>query len=343
MLSVNRGFSAPVTITRDIADEELVFLAARDDDFFARYEAMQDLVVRHLTVASSGGLSDADRDTARQAIGSAFSAIVTDTKLDDSMRGELMMLPSITYLAEQQPVSDPSAIHAEREALKAWLGTEYETQLTALHDRAAKLPFGLEQAARGARKAKTQALVYIAAGNPRRGAEMAAAQYTAADNMTDRQGALMVLTGFDSAARTNALIDFHRRYAGNELVIDKWFALQASSLHPHAIEHVKALAGHKDFTLRNPNRVRSLYMAFAANPHAFHAADGEGYRIIADLIIALDPIYPQTAARFVTPLGRWKRIEPARSALMREQLEKIAAVNTLSRDTFEQVSRSLEG
>lgn len=343
VLSVNRGFSAPVTITRDIADEEQVFLAAHDDDSFARYEAMQDLVVRHLTAASSGGLSDADRDTARKAIGTAFGAIVTDTKLDDSMRGELMMLPSITYLAEQQPVSDPSAIHTEREALKAWLGTQYEAQLTALHERTAKLPFGLEQAARGARKAKTQALVYIAAGNPQRGGQMAAAQYKTADNMTDRQGALMVLTGLDSAARTNALIDFHRRYAGNELVIDKWFALQASSLHPHAIEHVKALAEHKDFTLRNPNRVRSLYMAFAANPHAFHAADGEGYRIIADLIIALDPINPQTAARFVTPLGRWKRIEPARSALMREQLEKIAAVKTLSRDTFEQVSRSLEG
>ncbi|MGB7373422.1 aminopeptidase N [Pontixanthobacter sp.] len=342
VLSVNRGFSAPVTITRDIADEDLVFLAAKDDDSFARYEAMQDLVVRHLTAASSGRLNDADRETARRAIGNAFAAIVADTQLDDSMRGELMMLPGITYLAEQQPVSDPSVIHSEREALKAWLGRQYEAQLTALHERTAQMPFGLEQAARGARKAKTQALVFCAAGNPQRGADMAAAQYHAADNMTDRQGALMVLTGLNSAARTNALIDFHRRYADNALVIDKWFALQASSLHPRAIDHVKALADHQDFTLRNPNRVRSLYMAFAANPHAFHAADGEGYQIIADLIIALDPINPQTAARFVTPLGRWKRIEPARSALMREQLAKIAAVQTLSRDTFEQVSRSLE-
>jgi hypothetical protein len=131
------------------------------------------------------------------------------------------------------------------------------------------------------------------------------------------------------------------RHIRNALVIDKWFALQASSLHPNATEHVNALADHPDFTLKNPNRVRSLYMAFAANPHAFHADDGEGYRIIADLILALDPINPQTAARFVPPLGRWRRIEPGRAALMREQLERIAAAPKLSRDTYEQVSRSL--
>ncbi|MGB7408287.1 MAG: aminopeptidase N C-terminal domain-containing protein, partial [Pontixanthobacter sp.] len=120
-----------------------------------------------------------------------------------------------------------------------------------------------------------------------------------------------------------------------------WFALQASSLHPNAIEHVKALADHRDFTMRNPNRVRSLYMAFAGNPHAFHAESGEGYRIIADCILALDPINPQTAARFVPSLGRWRRIEPNRAAMMRSELERIANATALSRDTYEQVSRSL--
>jgi aminopeptidase N len=159
--------------------------------------------------------------------------------------------------------------------------------------------------------------------------------------VTDRQGALMVLTGLSSPERTHKLIDFYNRYKGNPLVVDKWFSLQAGSLHPQAIEHVKGLSQHPDFTLKNPNRVRSLYMAFAGNPHAFHAADGEGYRIIADLIIALDPINAQTAARFVPPLGRWRRVEAGRAALMRAELERIAATPGLSRDTFEQVSRSL--
>ena len=159
--------------------------------------------------------------------------------------------------------------------------------------------------------------------------------------MTDRQGALMVLCGLETPLRAEKLADFHARYAGNQLVIDKWFSLQANSLHPRALEHVRALAEHADFTLHNPNRVRSLYMSLAVSPQSFHHISGEGYRLIGDLILALDPINAQTAARFVAPLGRWRRMEPVRSALMKAQLERVAASGDLSRDTFEQVTRSL--
>jgi len=151
----------------------------------------------------------------------------------------------------------------------------------------------------------------------------------------------MVLGWLDVPQREIALADFYRRYEGNALVIDKWFSLQAGSLHPDTLEHVKQLARHKDFTLANPNRVRALYMAFAMNPSAFHAPDGEGYRIIADLICALDPINAQTAARFVPSLGRWRKIEPGRAKLMRAELERIAASKDLSRDASEQVTKSL--
>jgi len=345
ILSINRGFSAPVAIERDVSAEELVFLAAHDDDPFARYEAMQDLIVGHLKAAvegaAEGALGEAQRAEGRQAIRSALAAVLADDTLDDLMRGELMILPGQSYLAEQMAVADPLAIHAEREALKAWIGAELEPELSALHRRAAAVPYSLSAEARGARKLKVQALVFLAAGVPALAGELAAAQYRGADNMTDRQGALMVLAGLQTPERTHALLDFYQRYKGNALVIDKWFALQAQSLHPQVLEHVKALAGHPDFTLRNPNRVRSLYMAFTGAPHGFHAASGEGYRLIADLILALDPINPQTAARFVPPLGRWRRTEPGRAAMMREQLERIAEAPKLSRDTFEQVSRSL--
>ena len=238
-------------------------------------------------------------------------------------------------------IADPAAIHGERQALRAWLGEELGSRLSALLGRTKGVPYSLEPTARGARKVRIQALGLIAAADPERGADLAAAQYDAADNMTDWQGALMVLTGLASPERTHKLIDFYQRYKGNALVIDKWFALQAGSLHPSALEHVKALAGHEDFTLKNPNRVRSLYMAFAGNPHAFHDASGEGYRMVTDLILRLDPLNPQTAARFVPPLGRWRRLEPGRAALMRAELERIAAAPALSRDTYEQVSRSL--
>ena len=341
VLSINRGFSAPVAIDADTSAEDLVFLAAHDDDPFARYEAMQQLVVQHLVAAVSGGLDAATRESGRAAIRGALAAVIADPALDDLMRGELMILPGEAYLAEQLLVAHPGAIHAEREGLKAYLGASLKAQLRELHARASAVPYSLSAAARGARKLKTQALVYLAAGAPDEAATLAAAQFDSADNMTDRQGALMVLCGLQTPLREAKLAAFHQRFADNALVIDKWFSLQAGSLHPQALEHVSALAGHPDFTLHNPNRVRALYMAMAVNPQAFHAASGAGYRMIADLILALDPMNAQTAARFVAPLGRWKRIEPGRAALMRAELERILAAPKLSRDTFEQVSKSL--
>ncbi|MXO60606.1 aminopeptidase N [Altererythrobacter salegens] len=341
VLSINRDFSAPVAIEREVADEDLVFLAANDDDPFARYEAMQDLVVGHLRGLLSGSVDAAKRDSGRAAIGEAFRAVIADGELDDLMRGELLTLPGETYLAEQMLVADPAAIRAEREGLKAWLGQSLESDLVAMHERAAAAPGGMSAEAKGARKIKTSALVFLAAGNPDLAETMAAAQYDAATTMTDRQGALMVLTSLQGPQRTHKLLDFYNRFKGNALVIDKWFALQASSLHPSVLEQVKALAGHPDFTLKNPNRVRSLYMPFTGTAQGFHAASGGGYKMIADLILELDPINPQTAARFVSPLGRWRRIEPERSALMKGELERIAAAPKLSRDTYEQVTRSL--
>lgn len=342
VLSINRGFSAPVSIDADLAASDLLFLAANDDDSFARYEAMQSLVVQYLVAAVSGGmLCDADRQAGRDSIGRAFAAVIDDPDLDDLMRGELMILPSEGYLAEQLAVSDPGAIHEEREGLKAWLGRELAGPLATLHDRVSAVPYSRSAEARGARKLKTQALVYLASGDPAAGAKRAFRQYQAADNMTDRQGSLMVLCSLAAPEREEALADFHARYADNALVIDKWFSLQAGSMHKHVLSHVKQLAAHPDFTMNNPNRVRALYMAMAANPKAFHDASGEGYRIIGDLILALDPINAQTAARFVPSLGRWRRIEPVRSAMMKAQLERIAEAPKLSRDTFEQVSKSL--
>ena len=341
ILSINRTFSAPVTIAREVPRDDLVFLAAKDDDPFARYEAMQELMTGHLVAAVSGDLAADERDAGSADIAEAMRSVLEDDRIDDLMRGELMSMPGQTYVAEQMLAADPGRIHKEREALKADIGTRLRDELHDLYDRAERVPYSLDAEAKGARKVKTLVLGYAAASDPEKAAELASHQYERADNMTDRQGALMVLAGLDSAERTHKLLDFYNRYRDNALVIDKWFSLQASSLHPEAIKHVKALRDHPDFTLKNPNRVRSLYMAFAANPASFHAADGEGYRMIADLILELDPINAQTAARFVPPLGRWRRIEEGRAKLMREALERIAAAPKLSRDTFEQVTRSL--
>ena len=345
VVSINRGFTAPVIIERALAREDLVFLAAHDDDPFARSEALQELAVAHLVGLAAGTLAPDEQAAGEAAIIAAFASGLADNALDDAMRGELLLLPSETYLFEAMAAgerkADPGAIHAAREGLKAAIAAALGGELRALHARASAVPRE-DPAGRGARKVKTIALGLIAAADPAAAAALAAAQYDAADNMTDRQGALMVLAGLDCPERESRLADFYARYRDNALVVDKWFSLQALSLHPQVIDHVRALAGHPDFTLRNPNRVRALHMAFASNPKAFHAPSGEGYRIIADVILALDPINPQTAARFVPALGRWQRIEPGRAGLMRAELERIMAAGKLSRDTFEQVSRSLE-
>jgi aminopeptidase N len=341
VLSVNRGFSAPIALEVERPDEDLVFLAAHDDDPFARYEAMQSLIVRHLIAVVDGGMDGAALNAGRAAIRQAYAAVLADDALDDLMRGELLILPTVAYLAEQLLVADPAALHEAREALKTSLGTELGEAFRKLHDRVCAVPYSRDAAARGARKCKAQALGYIAAADEREGARRAFAQYRDADNMTDRQSALTVLCSLDVPERAEALADFHKRYEGNALVIDKWFALQAGSTHPLVLDHIRDLALHPDFTINNPNRARALYMSAALNPKAFHDVGGEGYRLIGELIRRLDPVNPQTAARFVPALGRWRRIETERAHLMRTELEKIAAVPELSRDVREQVSKSL--
>lgn len=346
VVSINRGFTAPVVIERALQREDLVFLAAHDDDPFARSEALQELAVSHLVGTASGELSADDRAAGEAAIVGAFRSSLTNTALDDAMRGELLVLPSETYLFEVMAtgarLADPGAIHAAREGLKQAIGIELRSKLGQMYDRAAAVGLN-DPNGRGARKVKAAALGLLAASDPGTANLMAAEQFNRADNMTDRQSALLVLCGLPTPEREAALDAFYRRYSGNDLVVDKWFTLQALSLHPDVIAQVRKLAEHPDFTMKNPNRVRSLHMAFAGNPKGFHAANGEGYRMITDVILALDPINPQTAARFVPSLGRWRRIEPVRAALMKGELERIAAAGNLSRDTFEQVSRSLAG
>jgi aminopeptidase N len=159
--------------------------------------------------------------------------------------------------------------------------------------------------------------------------------------MTDRQGALGVLVNGDAPERTLALAAFHARYRDNALVLDKWFTAQALSTRADTAEAVEALARHPDFSMTNPNRLRSLVGAFSVNQRAFHDASGRGYRFLADMIIAEDRLNPQTAAKLVPPLGRWRRFGEDRARLMRAELERIVATPGLSKDVFEQASKSL--
>jgi aminopeptidase N len=235
---------------------------------------------------------------------------------------------------------DPDAIHAARDQLRAAIGRALAVELGEAQ-RAFANGDDLGSEAKGIRRLKTVALALLAAGNPAMGATRALSQYDNADNMTDRQGALAVLVSLHAPERSQALDDFYGRYRTDSLVLDKWFGLQAAAQRPDTLEQVRMLSGHADFTLANPNRARALVGSFAMNQWAFHRAGGDGYRFLADMILAIDTLNPQVAARLVPPLGRWRRFAEDRASLMRGELERILKGPGLSKDVYEQVSKSL--
>ncbi len=335
VLSINRGFSAPVIVDTNRSQADLAFLSAHDDDPFARYEAMQQLMVNVL-VGQIGG-QPVDETTVVDAV----RQTLIDPALDSAFVAEAVRLPSEAYLGDQMPIVDPDAIHNARNALQHRIGAELQPLWRDMHARLRANSFSLSPAAKGARKLRNAALHYLVASGAADGPLTAFEQFDSADNMTERQAALGILANGESPERIAALDIFYNRYCADALTLDKWFQTQAFALHPDTVDLVEELGRHKDFTLNNPNRVRALYGAFSGNQWAFHHRSGKGYRLVADCILALDPINPQTAARLVPPLGRWKRFDAQRAALMQAQLQRILSRPGLSKDVMEQVRKSL--
>ncbi len=334
LLSINRDFSAPVLVEVDRRPGELERLAETDTNPFARYEAGQELMLRVLVAGARGQLADP------APVIAAMRDTLLSNALDPAFKGEALSMPSESLIGDRMEVVDPDAIHYSRDALRQAVGAALAAELTEAQANGA--PGGdLSPHAKGVRRLKSVALALLAAGDPASGAALAKAQYEAADNMTDRQGALLVLASLDDAARDAAFADFFDRYRDDTLVLDKWFSLQAAAQRADTPALVEKLARHPAFTARNPNRWRALVTNFAANQWAFHDASGRGYRFVADMILEVDNINPQVAARQVPVLGRWRRFEPRRAELMRAELERIVGTPRLSKDVFEQASKSL--
>jgi aminopeptidase N len=335
ILSLNRDFSAPVIVETDRSAADLAFLSAHDDNPFARYEAMQQLMLGTLTRAARGERVD---------YGPVVEAVRTtlgDERLDPAFVAEAVLPPSEAFIGDAMATVDPEAIHRARERLRAELGAALEAGWRAAHAAGAANRFEYSPAAKGARRLMSIALGYLFAAGAGDAPAVAMRQYEAADNMTDRQGALTALANSLAPERERALEDFYERFRSDPLVLDKWFAVQAFSTRDDALAAAIALAGHRDFTLANPNRVRSLVGALTGNQRAFHEPSGKGYAFVADMVLAVDALNPQVSARLVPPLGRWRRFDEARAAMMRAQLERIVAAPGLSKDAFEQASKSL--
>ena len=335
LLSINRDFSAPVIVSAERPDGELERLAQSDTDPFARYEAMQELIMSDL-------VAGARAESAETApVIAAIGATLKSNALDPAFKAEAILIPSESLIADRMQVVDPDTIHASRERLRAAIAEELGDTLLAAHRSDGVQGYDLSPRAKGIRRLRTVALGLLAAGDQSEAAALAKAQFDGADNMTDRQGALGVLASLDRPERQQALDAFYDRFHTDPLVLDKWFALQAAAQRTDTVERVEALAKHPDFRIANPNRLRSLAGQFGANHWAFHDASGRGYDFLSDMILAADALNPQAAARLVPPFGRWRRFEARRAELMRQTLEKIVAKPGLSRDVFEQASKSL--
>ena len=335
LLSINRGFSAPIVVQARRREGELERLAQSDTDPFARYEAMQELAFEALLAGARGEQPDfeplirASRNTLRS------------NELDPAFKAEAILLPQEGVVAERLEVIDPDAIHQSREALRAAVGSALFDDLAKAQRASTSSGSDLSPLAKGTRRLRTVALGLLSAVDAQEGARLAKAQFDAADNMTDRQGALGVLVSLDAPEREQALAAFFELFKDDALVLDKWFALQAAAQRADTMDAVEKLASHPSFTLQNPNRLRALAGSLGMNHWVFNNASGRGYRFLTDMIIAADRLNPQVAARLVPPLGRWRRLEPNRSASMREQLKRIVDTQGLSRDVYEQASKSL--
>ncbi len=333
LLSINRDFSAPVIVEAMASRAELAFLAGHDDDPFARWEAMQRLALDVLA-------TDDDPAELVEVIAETLAAGAAG-QLDAAFVGEGVLLPTEGIVGDQAAIVDVEATHRRREAARAAIARGLEPQWWAAYRSHSGTGTALTPEAKGARRLANIALAYLVTAGSAEAIAAAKVQYDSAATMTDRIGALNALINTDTPQRDACLADFHDRFAGNNDVIDKWFTVQALATRPDTIDRVRSLLGHKDFSITNPNRLRSLVGAFGANQRWFHAGDGSGYALLADQLLAVDRINPQSAARLAVPLGRWRRFDTARGNLMRAQLQRIVAAPGVSKDVLEMASRAL--
>jgi aminopeptidase N len=342
IVSILRGFSAPVKLVMDRSLEELAFLLSYDPDTFNRWEAGQQLAGQIIT----GLIVDvqAGRELhINPIIVNAFKQVLEQPWDDLSYFSLLLTLPSETYLAEQMTVIDVDAIHTAREFVLISLAEQLQTQFKALYLENHREESGqFDAGAIGRRRIKNVCLAYLGRLEQADIRQWAEQQFTAAKNMTDQIAALAVIVNSSHPAKATCLDSFYQQWQNEALVVDKWFSLQASSSNPDTFSVVQSLLQHPAFDLRNPNRVRSLIGAFSqANPLHFHAANGQGYQFLGDHIIALNTLNPQVASRMLNALTSWRRYDVGRQALMKTQLERIIATDAVSKDVYEVASKSL--
>ncbi len=340
--SILRSFSAPVKLVTDLSNDDLRLLQLHDTDGFNQWEAGQTLALRAIDRIM------ADKDANIATFVDDFGIMIAqglEEKGDKALLARALTLPAISVISQSQTVIDPAAMDKARTQLLKAIKRAHKSALDKLYKANGNTgEFSLTPAAMGRRALQNVTLELLTATNGTGCATRAKAHYDNADNMTDRIAALASLIDSTKPERETVFTDFYSRYKDYPLVVDKWFTMQSMANRNAMFDDFASLRQHPDFNIKNPNRVRALYSAFAINnPVKFHDPSGKGYAILRDVIIELNAFNPQIASRLVTPLREWRRYTPELQAHMKAALQAILETPNLSNDVFELVSKCLEG
>lgn len=337
--SILRQFSAPVRLNIPYSDNELSFLMAKDSDAFNRWEAGQKLsrrVFENTLAGDSSGL---------ELWADAIGTLLADSSVDPALCAVMLDFPGIEDIAEDHAVIDVDAVNEARENVLATLAYKHVDLLLKLYERltaATQIQTVADSDSIGMRSLKQASLSLLSRLPSQQWLPLAVTQFETAQNMTDSAAALRLMCDFKCPEREIYLKQFYEKWRGDKLVIDKWFAFQATSTAPDTLQRIEELSKHDDYSLDNPNRVRSLIGAFAMNNTLrFHDASGAGYRLLSDTVLQLDKTNPQLAARLAGGFSRWKRFTENRQLLMKDQLDRIRQESGLSRDLYEIIDKSI--
>ena len=351
--SLLRGFSAPVKLSYDYSRDDLTFLMCNDSDGFNRWEAGQRLAVDVIQEIVAQIEQGKEINVDERLIG-ALDANLTqaiegnkDPSLDKAMIAKMMLLPMPPYLIELAEVANIDAIHEARDTIRNAVAKRLGGLLLSIYKlNQSDAPYEANAQQIAERALKNTALSYLMQPSDTEMVSLCVEQYENASNMTDTMAALVALVNSNARAaqapKDKALNHFYNRWVDESLVIDQWFGVQAACQLPGTLDRVKALMAHEAFDIKVPNRMRALVGQFCMSSlRNFHSDDGEGYVFLADRVIELNAINPQMAARILSPLTRWRKLDQNRQQLMQRELNRILEVENISPDVFEIVTKSL--
>jgi aminopeptidase N len=340
VVSLLREFSAPVKLEYDYSDHELMFLMNHARNDFARWDAGQMLLAKYIR-ENVVNLQKGEAFTLPESVLDAFRGVLLSQDLEPAFVAEFMSLPSHNEVSGWFETVDVDVIDSVLKSIKKAIAVNLEDELLATYRLLEQKEYRIEHDAIGKRALRNTCLSYLAHLSD--GNQLAHAQYQAANNMTDTMAAMAAANQAQLECRTELMDDFSSKWSHDGLVMDKWFSLQGTSPADNVLEVIRETMNHPTFTMKNPNRIRSLIGSFLnANPVHFHAKDGSGYEFAGEILRTLNETNPQVASRLIDPMLKLRRYDEHRQGLMRKQLEKLAAMDNLAKDLYEKVTRALE-